>query len=111
MSGARFKRPWQASPTRGRPGLDSLPLPPTRHDPATKADFETRQQCEAEDRKRTRQLRRAAMQNPTDRPQLLGLADRIDPDVTDYPETMASSRCMRDQRRRIIGALLLLLDE
>ena len=106
-----MKKAAKPARARGRPGVDSLPLPPKRYDPATNDDFETKQKCEAEDRERARQLRREAARNQIDRPQLLSLANTIDPDVTDYPETLASSRCMREHRRRIVGALWRFLDE
>lgn len=92
-------------------GSVDLPRPPRRYDPRGRAGFETLEACEKEDRTRARLLRRTALAHPALAEDLLSLADAIDPAVTDRPQTPASSRWMRQHRRRLIGALWRLYDE
>ena len=93
----------QSTRKRGRPGIGSLPAPHPRFDVSLTPNFEGAQ--DAEDAQRARMLRRQAKRDPANGKALRKLADRIDPETTRHPETMASSRCMREQRIRVISAL------
>lgn len=95
---------------RGRPAIDSLPLPSRRFDLNAVNSFETELAASIEDSERARRLRSQAGRNQVDSRHLRNLADRIDPENTSEPDTVASSRYMRAQRRRIFGALWELLD-
>ena len=88
---------------RGRPGISSLPAPVHRFDVSKTPNFEGAQ--DVEDARRAGMLRRQAKRDPANGKALRKLADRIDPEMTRHPETMASSRYTRKQRIRIISAL------
>ena len=93
-------------PKIGRPGITSLPKPSPRFNPARTPGFEEQEAVADEDRLRAARLRRvAAKLSGAGARKLDELADAIDPEVTPNPTTVASSRYMRLQRTRIIGAL------
>lgn len=93
-------------PKIGRPGITTLPKPNPRFNPAHAPGFETQKAVAGEDRLRAARLRRVAAKLSGARARKLDeLADAIDPDVTVNATTPASSRYMRLQRIRIIGAL------
>lgn len=91
--------------SRGRPALKNLPLPPRRFDLEHVDSFETKNDAAVEDRERARRLRVQAQHDLDNCRQLHRLADRIDPDVTSEPTSPASSRYMRNRRRRVLGAI------
>lgn len=90
-------------------------------------DFETPEQAAAEDTLRAKALRKqaadcrataiTARKQRADRMQrrakrLEALADRLDPALSPHaPQSLASSRCMRDLRIRLIGGVWKLVDE
>ncbi|WP_143090084.1 hypothetical protein [Sphingomonas rubra] len=95
----------------GRPGISSLPPPLPRFDLTNTPGFETAEAVADEDRYRASVLRnRASTAKPRRAQALCELADAIDPAVTHNPRTAASSRYMRDQRIRVIGAIWELID-
>ncbi len=101
-----MRRHSEPPPKIGRPGITSLPNPSPRFNPARTPGFETQEAVAGEDRLRAASLRRvAAKLSGTPSRKLNVLADAIDPDVTANPTSVASSRYMRLQRTRIIGAL------
>ena len=88
-------------PKIGRPGITQLPMPEPRFDLTKTPGFETEESVAEEDRYRAGRLRRwAAKAKPRQARALLELADAVDPSVTAYPTTPASSRYMR-----VIGAV------
>ena len=107
----RPRRPTPPAPEVGRPGILSLGRPHPRYDLTQTPGFETEAFVTEMDRRHARKLRRhAAVVGGKAAKALLRLADRIDPDVTDYPDTPVSQRYMREQRIRILGALWRLIN-
>jgi len=101
-----MRRAPEPPPKIGRPGITSLPNPNPRFNPTRSPGFETREAVAREDRLRAARLRWGATKLSGARARELNeVADAIDPDVTVSPTTVASSRYMRLQRIRIIGAL------
>jgi hypothetical protein len=101
-----MRRSPEPPPKAGRPGITSLPSPNSRFNPTRSPGFETREAVAREDRLRAARLRWGATKLPRARARELNeVADAIDPDVTINPTTPASSRYMRLQRIRLIGAL------
>lgn len=101
-----MRRSPEPPPKIGRPGITSLPKPNPRFNPARTPGFETQEAAAVEDRLRAARLRRIAAKLSGARARELDeLAGAIDPEVTANPTTVASSRYMRLQRTRIIGAL------
>lgn len=93
-------------PKVGRPGITQLPMPDDRFDLRNTPGFEAEQSVIHEDHYRAERLRRqAAKAERRHARMLLALADAIDPSITAYPTTPASSRYMRTERIRIIGAV------
>jgi len=90
----------------GRPGISQLPLPSPSFDLTATLGFETAQSVTDEDRYRAATFRkRAESAGPLRARRLRTLADAIDPEVEQAPQTPASSRYMRDARNRVIGAI------
>ncbi len=98
--------PIQRKSKRGRPGLTQLPLPCPRFNLTNTPNFETEEAAAAEDSKRAAMLRRRAVKVPrANAIKMRQLADRIDPHDEPHPDSPASSRYMRQERIRIIGAI------
>jgi hypothetical protein len=86
-------------------GILDLRAPPLRFNPSGTSGFETGDQAAAEDKFRARTLRVRALADPSRADELSDLADRIDPSVTDLPDTLASSRHSRSNRVKLAGSL------
>lgn len=90
----------------GRPGITQLPMPHSRFDLARTPGFETEEAVTEEDRYRAGQLKKRAARLPPPQARALeGVANAIDPSVTRCPTTPASSRYMRRERIRVLGAV------
>jgi len=102
--------------------ISNLPPPPKAYRP----DKETRREdgqikfekpgaCQCEDTARAKALRRTANRHPNvvDMDCARKLADQLERsgETGENPESVASSLYMREQRRRIIGALWQLVEE
>lgn len=95
----------------GRPGISQLPLPSPSFDLTATPGFEMTRSVTDEDRYRAETFReRAKSAGPRRAARLRALADAIDPEVEQAPQTPASSRYMRDARNRVIGAIWELIE-
>lgn len=88
-------------------GITDLRRPKRRFNPVGTDGFPTSKAIEREDATRARGLRQqAAKTGDAVRAAVLrDLADRIDPKITEDPQTIASARYMRKHRVRLAGAL------
>lgn len=86
-------------------GVSKLPRRKGRFSPIGRAGFESKVKAHKEDQGNAKRLRGQACRIPDNPAPLETLAEKIDPAVTNSPNTPASARFMRDQRLRVVPAV------
>lgn len=86
-------------------GISKLPRRRGRFSPVGKGGFESKANVRDRDRENAKRLRRQAWHIPENHAELDGLADGIDPAVTQHPTSVASARYMRGVRLPLVSAI------